>query len=288
MSENYFDVPEQQLEGARSTKVTNRIDLPYPHLKLWWKNGVIQAPNDNTVRFHGGWAVNTGDAENTLAAMRKSELPSYFTEPMDFVNRKNETFSIYTARFVPVALIARRKAWFTSQQKGSKYSRVNFLVYLAEIDTKNKVYVPWGPATLQASGFSGMHIEKAFQRWEAITASARHEFANALPAWVFYALLGTVDSERQIVEVGSGSNVSPITPCKVREPEAMGLDDLKKWFIGKEVLAETNELRELADDWLHAWDDVGKDNGQASKPTDVEVPGFDDTEDDTDDLADFI
>ena len=279
MSENqYFDVPEEDVEDARSVQISDRVTLPFPNLFLWWKNGSMQAAKDKTVRYHGGWAANIDETNETLAQMMLDDLPVYFTEPMSFTNRDGNEFQVYTARYVPIAVIDRRKAWF-ERDSGGRYSKVQILGYMADLDKDNKEFVPWGPVVLSARGYSSMHMERAFQRWQTVTAQARAKFSKSnkpLPAWIFYALVGTVSSERITESVGSGNQTSMITPCKVREPspDEMTFEKMQKWFVGHEVVQEMNELRALADEWLHAWDDVDAfSDDQPDEEEDEEIPG---------------
>ena len=271
-----LDVPEDQVKKARGVQVTDRITLPFPYLFLWWKNGSMQAAKDKTVRYHGGWASNYDEVEQSLAEMRRDHLPRYFTEPMEFTNRDGQQYTVYTARYIPVALIDRRKAWFKRENRNGHYSKVQFLCYMADLDTEKKAYVPWGPVVLSATGYSGMHLENSFKAWQSSTARARadHSPNETLPAWIFYALLGSVSSERKTEQVGSGQQTSMITPCQVREPEQdeITFDKLQSWFVGRETLKKMNELRELADEWLHAWDDIDDDTFEDEVEDDEEIP----------------
>jgi hypothetical protein len=158
-----------------------------------------------------------------------------------------------------VAPIAYRRSWLL---KGTTQGRVNryekgtrqHVQVLAEVGVKTKTgFIPWGPVVLSCKGFQAKNLASAFSKWEEHTAPLRTQLAKGIPAWLFWAAIGTFGTDRVQDMVGSGQNTSPITPIG---PYLSPITETTlKMLYGGEALAKLIvDYRKQAEQWAHAWD----------------------------------
>jgi hypothetical protein len=156
------------------------------------------------------------------------------------------------------APIATRHRWNENR------SHTQILAYMA---TKNgKEYSPWGPVVLSAKGYQARNIRQAFADWERATTPTRRDHAPGIPAWCFFAVIGTFGEERKTVMVGKGQQ-SPITPIGAWIPEIMSKTHLEKTFVGKDVAERMVELKKQASEWLAEWKKPVADTADPGEPS---------------------
>ena len=251
IDQNYVNQSQQAMQG-------DFVSLPFNAAFFRWMNGQGQFAQTPDARFFGGWASFDEDTINNILSADESLNLPHGLERVDLVSRADsKQYSAYISRFVRIVPFGKRKRW-------SPGSHVQILCYLADFDPQTKAYSPWAPAVLSAKGYAGQRIEDALAAWDTITAKARREHAENLPAWFFYAMLGTFLEQPETEMVGKSGQQSPITPCKL--PDQLATLDIEKkhldaWYIGKEV-ADTiyapGGLLAQAQEWLADWKDNDK------------------------------
>lgn len=228
---------------------TGSLTLDFPALHLWWKNGNPQIPPQQGVAHFGGWCASKTDADQTLAEMERT-IPTSFSA-QTYTNSKNESYQVYASRIVAVAPIIKRVGWFENDEK-RQYSKVEVLAYLATVDLKNKIYVPWGPVLLTGSSFSGVAITDALALWgRKITPLTKQDEA---PSWAHWAVIGTVREAIYIEQRGKNKK-SPITPCEVAIPKEVTEQFVFGRFIGKELMSKLIDYRLMSHDWAASWNE---------------------------------
>ena len=247
MSDNYdFNVPEDYVKDAQGALTGGQISLPFDTLILRWRNGSGSYANSEIqTLFFGGWECGS-DSMETMTNAYGVKVPQGFVE-FEATSKTGSNYGAYANRVVLVSFIGKRKRWV----EGSSHAQ--WLVYLA--DFIDKKYTPWAPAILTAKGYSCKYIEDAISQWGTKTASARREFADGLPEFLFYAPLGTFGDKPDTKMVGKGGNQSPITPCQLIIPPNVDADFLKRTFIGNEIAEKCSDMLSEANAWLKAWDE---------------------------------
>ena len=249
--DNDFDIPEEYITETQEAMVGGGVQLPFPVVYFWWVNGDRREAKDGGIPYFGGWACDF-EKMNEVASSTSNLIPEVL-ENVQLVNSEGIFYDAFVARYLSIAPIGIRRRWRTDRVSGYSRSHLQVLSYLGVYNQESEVYLPWGACVLTAKGLSSQAVEKAINDFGSKTASPRNEFANKLPAWYFYAALGTFGEEPVFKEVGS-AHKNTITPCSVFVPEQIAADTLKKWFIGKDVATIVHGLRQDAQEWLTAWD----------------------------------
>ena len=259
--QDYFELPEgmaSEFTGLGS----QTIELPFMAPMLWWLNGDPRAQTASEASKMGGWAISQDEIE-----LLDAPPPGFVG--VTLVNARGQEYSASLARYVAVAVIGSREQWvlpdanFGGRTRG--YSRIQVLGYMATVNQARQ-YVPYGPVVLSAKSYSAKYLKEALSEWSRKTAQSRRKLANNLPAWLFYAPIGTFGASRDAVMVGPDPNSqSPITPCRLMKmPDEQTANTLRGWYVGKSVVEEMSEYKQAAGEWLKAWDGMNG-NGQASQ-----------------------
>ena len=265
---SYNDIDQSYVNQSQQAMQGDFVSLPFNAAFFRWLNGQGQFAQMPDARFFGGWAsFDEETINNILGADESLNLP-HGLERVDMASKEGAQYSAYLSRFVRVVPFGKRKRW-------SPGSHVQILCYLADFDPQSKAYSPWAPAVLSAKGYAGQRIEDALTAWDTITAKARREHANNLPAWFFYSMLGTFLDQPETETVGKSVS-GTITPCKL--PAQLATLDIEKkmldaWYIGKEVadkIYAPGGLLEQAQEWLNDWKDSDKRDSDEVQPSDFQ------------------
>lgn len=224
-----------------------RIQLPFPALRLNWHNGNPQVTPKEGAKYFGGWYSSNDkpDFIGDIDAIGAASWPSEITGPETWVNKDGKEYVAYSARAILAAPIASRIIWST--RDGKTTSRTDVLVYMAT-KTKNGP-VAYAPAVLGAGGWAGNYILDAFKKFVTETTKTRNEFAPGVGFNFFYVAVGTWGDERVTKLVGKGAQ-SPIVPCVYAVPGEWNEESLTRYFVGDAVAEEMNNLRRQAEEWL--------------------------------------
>jgi hypothetical protein len=248
MDNNFFDIPAEDVAEVKMALEGEAIRLPFTAPVLWWMNGNAKLKRDGNSPYFGGWASNAD--EFTAAADEFGGIPPIFS-PFTLTSDKNTDFDVYCTRTVGFAVIAKRSRWVVDEQSQHGRGHSQYLGIMSYRDENQ--FKSWGPVVLSAKGMSAKYLGDALTNFERATAKARREHANNLPAWFFYAALGTFGQAPVVQMVGKGNNQSPITPCNAYAPEGITAENLKAWYVGKELASQMAEYRRQAKEWLESW-----------------------------------
>jgi len=247
------------LAGGMETR--GAIELPFSAPVFWTINGDARLAGVGArALYFGGWAV---DAEQFSDALQNAGLAMpTFLEPGVITNERGDAIDILTTRAVLVAPIGMRHAWLVANPGGQVIRSAEFVqggrqhvqVLCFAGQKIGDQYQPWGPIVLSAKGFQANNLKAAFTAWEKRTAPARKKYAPNVPAWCFYAFLGTFGDKRQQEMVGKNQK-SPITPIGVWLPEEKNVTEelLGKLFVGESIASQMVAYLDLAREWLDAW-----------------------------------
>ena len=253
-----FNIPQDAMNEMQGAMQGERIELPFFAPTVWWMNGQNNQKQlvkvNGPAPYFGGWAANADELE--LAP----DIPPSFVKAT-LTNRQGQEYDVYTTRLVSVAVIAKRQKWVVDDTGRGK-SHVNLLCYLASA-SKEKGYTPWGPVVLSGKSLSGKKVLDALSDFEKRTRTLRAQ-AKGIPAWFFYATLGTFGDKPVQEMAGKGDKQSPITPCQVWLPDTITEDNLKSWFVGEDIAAAMMEFKHQAKDWLEDW--KKPDQAQQAQP----------------------
>ena len=252
---------------------SDRIQLPFPNLRLYWHNGNPQAEKQGAKHF-GGWFAGMDDFIADLQTMgAKPEEATGFIGPEVWVSREGKEYSVYSARAVYAAPIATRVSWYPDKPGGSAKGHVNILVYLAVRNTEKKL-VPFAPAVLGGKSYSGKAIQDAFKLWVSETQQLRAASAPGVPVSMFYVPVGTFGTTRYQEMRGGNSAQSPIVPCQYGKPSSGAWDEstLAAHFVGDNIGGEMMNLLKQAQEWLN--DKPTSDDQQ--QPTQQQQPSDED------------
>lgn len=270
-----FDLPQEFVNDMRNTMSGDKIELPFAAPIFWWLTGKPVNKQVGSSPYFGGWAGTAEDVEDALQVMGTT-LPVAFKR-VTLVNNEGKEYDVYGIRSMAVAVIAKRNRWIIDEQSGKGRSHTQVLCYMAEFNKEQKTYIPWGPVVLSAKALSGKALEDALREWDKKTAAVRRQFANNLPAWFFYAPVGTFGDKPNTKMVGNGGQQSPITPAQVYTPDEISEAQLKVWFVGADIAAIMADLKAQAKEWLEAW----KPDKKTAVPDDNMPPAPDNFGDDT-------
>lgn len=255
------------------------INLPFPVVYIWVKNGEAKLKDKKGIHYFGGWASNREDMDALIKETGR-ELPGGFVAT-DLIAEDGSTIPVYASRHVIFAPIAARRAWVgKDKMRQAEYfegarQHVQMLVYLAERrgDKDHAEYVPWGAAVLSAKGFQAQNLLSAVGAWEKHTKAIRTEIAAGIPAYFFYLSVGTFGAEIKQKSVGGGDAKSSITPIEPYLPDPVPASLMEKLFVGDIVAALMVDLQMQAKEWLTAWktpsvDSLGKEQDLNIQPPD--------------------
>lgn len=254
MSKNMYDIPQDYVSSTQEALASGGIQLPFTAPLFWWVNGKAALADLKDIRHYGGWAVDKASMDDALLETGNAALNGL--KESQFTASDNAHYNVYQTRYLAIAPITVRRRFIDR-------SHVQYVVYIANLvpSGDSKVWQPWGAAVLSAKGFAARAIDDALQSWSTKTAKARSEFANNLPAAMFYSPIGTFGDAIITKEVGS-TKKSLITPCSTFAPDEVTAEQLEKWFIGRDIIESVNDMQKQAKDWVDAW----KDDGQGVTP----------------------
>jgi hypothetical protein len=277
------------------------IELPFPVVYFWALNG--QANNSDRATdktkaalFFGGWACNSDELQKSADA-QGLEIPADL-HLFHASSRDGKAYDEHITRSLLVAPIAMRVSWYLFADGQTKRSadyfelarrHVQILAFMGVKDKDGK-YQPWGPVVLSAKGHQASSLITftkkqqqegkwgAFDMFAKASAQLRTELAKEngltdLPSWMFYTPVGTFGKERKQDLAGKGSNKSPITPMSTFV-DGLNKGLLESLFVGEENIDIMAGLKEQAEDWLNAWKNAGKDNGESFDGSEPEEPPF--------------
>lgn len=268
----------------KALQTTNKIELPFPALELYWSNGNAQSKSIGGVQYFGGWGVQAEDMEAYCQEQGVDPLPGF--SKVERTNDEGVDYTVYLGRIVSAAPFARRAAWFTDQKTGSSRSAVQYLCYLGYYDKQKKIYQPWGFGVLKARSFSGVELDNAVRFWERGTASVRKEIAadpkQIPPAAFFYGFFGTFGDTPLYAPKGKGKK-SSITPCQCFISNNLNAEFLTNSYVGDTIATIMVESLDVAQEWLDDWNK--RKETTRSEDTDIQPP--DDGSDDYDNGVPF-
>lgn len=290
-----FETPEGLVpETSLGLSEDGAVRLPFPNMFFYWRNGNpamkdIAAQPGHATDYFGGWAINAEDYETVCDEFGVNAGLTRIST----VNREGNSFDIYTSRNLSVALIKTRERWITNEDNKTQRSQFQALCYMAQYDTVKKLYVPFGPAVLSAKGWAAKRIKQAFKKWDSETAAARKEFTSSkiyksgIPAWYFYAAIGTIGKEIKTESVGNKQK-SNITPCDVYLPinketgERIPItkEFLHTCYVGSSTFAIMHDLASQSKEWLDAWAEPTKEQDARNLEPEPEPIGADSPLDD--------
>jgi hypothetical protein len=255
IQEDEFFVPPEYADEMRGAFGGEGIRLPYTVVYWKWQTANAVYKTYGNAPYFGGWIANVGDVD--LAVDEYGPLPMFdpktkrgtFGGPFTIAKRDGGEFEAYGARALAVAVLGKRYRWIEERPGQAKRSHVQVLGYMG-YSQEGKIIQPWGPVVLIAKGLSAKFVTNAFRDFDSKTRRARQQHAHGIPAWFFYAIVGTFGDKPVTTMVGQAGAQSPITPCDVYLPSEVSADHLKTWFIGEGLIDQALQLRRDAKEWL--------------------------------------
>lgn len=241
-----FEVPEGYTGDIGNPLDTEGVRLPFQAPYVWWMNGLNQFKKELDVRYFGGWCMGDEDMGAAIELLGAS-VPPLGWIPYEMVNGDGDNYTAFASRFIYLAIFGSRKRWDTDKNRGH-YQVLGYMAYPNE----NKIMVPFSPVVLTCKATAGMFLEKAVIEFSSKTQGSRRKFANNLPISAFYACFGTFGDQRVEQEVGKDTK-KKVTPLRLWLPKQIDEPFLRSFFVGKEIAAQTAELRKDAREWLDAW-----------------------------------
>lgn len=270
-------------------QVGSAIELPFFTPTFWFLNGDARLLQVGGASYFGGWAVSKEHWD-------RATKEEWFTDPSEnaglvetnLVTSDNKPLETCTSRSLIVAPMCSRLTWTT--QDGGRYIEYvpggrQHLQVIALLASRHEdgSFNALGPVMLTAKGFQAKNLQDSFAAWDRATKSIRQKVAPNVPAWCFYAAVGTFGTERKQVMVGKTSQKA-ITPVSCYIPKQITEDTITKLFVGQENAASMAVYIEAAQEWLHAYDarkaqpQPNQTQAVPQPPTYDELPPFDDHE----------
>lgn len=238
------------------------IRLPFPVFTANIINGDPEKldlkPNGDP-RYFGGFKFSAD--KNDVEISPDNNLPSGYKLVDVWSKGKGEFYKAYLGRHLYVAPIARRFGWFHNDKKNYNSSAVQILCMMAN-KTESSLTV-CGLVVLSAGSYSGMALDKTFQRFDQATRKQRADLGN-VPAHYFWRKIGTQGADIQQVMRGK-TETSPITPVYLYgdDPECKTSIDkltatyttalIEKTYVGEAVADKMTEVYSKAAEWLSDW-----------------------------------
>jgi hypothetical protein len=225
------------------------VDLPFAYLRMGWNNGNPHASKADGVKYYGGFERGMEDITPDLEAMNLTDVPSYFSQPIEFINDEGKAYLARASRYLYAAPIMAKDDWWeekdTRTREMKKRHRLDFLVYLASI--QKDVLIPWGPAVISKQGYAATAIIRAFKGWQKDTADIRRVAAPRIDASCFFACVGTFGPDR--IQDKAGESI--YVPCQFNHPEKWTEEQLERLFVGESVAAIIIDLQGQAEEWMN-------------------------------------
>lgn len=266
-----FNLPQDYVNEMKDAFGGEGIRLPFTVTYWRWMNGQSVYKGIGSAPYFGGWAANVEDVEVAMAEY--GPLPMFdpktkkgsFAGPFTLSKRDGGEYDVYTARALAVAVIGKRERWVVNaDQPGDKGRGHTQVLGLAGYRGEDGTIQPWGPVVLTARGLAALNIRNAFRDFERKTQRPRSQFARNIPAWFFYAIVGTFGDKPQVQMAGKTGAQSPISPCNLYLPEGeITAEALKTWYVGEGMVEQLIDLRHQANEWLS--DDNWKSGKEAQK-----------------------
>lgn len=243
----------------------------YPPIQ--WVNGKPSNKKAGDISYTGGWFIAS---ENAPGAMPDG------WEPCELVHDMGDTTEGFAIRDITVALVRTRARWFYTGSDGSR------------------AYVPWDqfergmgmrghrqvlvcvkgledtPMMLTMKGMASATFDEAVRLFVRNVISP----ANALvrpKRWPHRAFWITLGPQRDgqgnpvFTVVGRGEQTQKITlMTSDAPPKPLDKQGLQQRFVGRDLLARLQEWWEEADEWVHAWDQAGKEGEEEEHDTAAE------------------
>lgn len=253
------------------------IRLPFPVFTANIINGDPQKVDlkaNGDPRLFGGFKFSAD--KNDVEIAPDNNLPSGYKLVDVWSKDKGKFYKAYLGRHLYVAPIARRFGWFHNDKKGTNSSAVQVLCLMAnKVDAGLSVC---GVVILSAGSYSGVALDKAFQRFDQATRKQRAELGN-IPAHYFWRKIGTMGADIQQVMRGK-TEKSPITPvylfgddpeCKTAIDKLAGVYTtalVEKTYVGEAVADKMTEIYSKSGEWLSDWKNKAGKKDEAA-PLDV-------------------
>lgn len=272
---NGFDIDERASQRLNEgMDLGGGVELPFTAPVFWWLNGNAQARAlavQTPALFYGGWACNQEDLDEVVDD--RGSLPGGLVKT-EIYTREGKNIFAFTSRILIVAPIGFRRGWITGgQDSNTRYARymegarqhIQILALMGQ-QMPDKTYQSWGPIVLSAKGYQAQYLTSAMKDWKKVLEKSRRQHAPQVPAWAFWAGVGTFGNDINIHMVGKTAK-SPITPVELFTPREVTLEMLRRLYVGKETVSEMADLMDEATDWLNAWKrhDAGA-NGDGQPP----------------------
>lgn len=249
------------------------IQLDFPALPIYWKNGNARLPETAGVEHFGGWCSDAAKFENTVAELGIEPPAGWVKQTMR--NDKGDEYEVYCARQVIFAPVRKRSAWFTARD-GSKKSNsaVNVLGYMAVVDPKVKpearTFIPWGFVVISAKSLTGKAVEDLLASWKSkVTPILRQTKDASQSLGDYYVSIGTFGKiATETHKSKSGGQSSTVTPCRLVVPDTITPEVIAKRYIGEGISAICAEAFTNSQEWADDWNK--RDN---RKPTTMDDGG---------------
>jgi hypothetical protein len=272
MTDNLYGSVNNELLSeveANITLTSGESTLPFPAPTFYWMNGSPEYKPVGSVFYFGGWAVDRERFDQALEHYGLSPL-NCLAGPTEFEAKNGNDAEVYHGRVLAVSIAAIRSSWISeSGVRVPKYTKgyrrhIQALAMLA--DTDGKSFKMAMPVVLSAKGFQAKNLLGIVDEWGRITFSARNQYANGLPAWMFWSAIGTY-GERVQEMVGSGTRKSPITPMVLLKPEITP-ERLQTLFGGNALLEKVKYLHDNSVEWQASWETQGSAPASQYAPQD--------------------
>ena len=285
MTDNFFDVDQSVSDRLnQGMQIGGSVEIPILAPFTFWKNGSAQnrpLKDANPILYYGGWGTDKQEMDDAIEAYG---TPGKVIE-VEMTNQDGKDYQAYVSRYVIVAPIAYRDAWFKKDgvnwlrkakwEDGYNHHKIQMLCYRArQIEDGAE---PWGPVVLTVSGYNAGFLLDAVKNWARFLDPVRKKYALNVPAWGFWMSVGSFGPEPIFKSVGKGTQ-KPINPIGLHFPtKEPTLEMLKKVFVGKDTLAEMAALMEECEEWLNNWKEDPTE--QPAAASDYEEPPFEPTTD---------
>lgn len=244
VKENANDNPMNQSTGG--------IQLPFPTLYMSWHSGdknLIDLGADN-VKYSGGWKIDEeklkffNDAMNTpdykLPATWKPAVMQG-DEPYNVFLKKNIAISFIGIRERNVAEVDGRIEIFPRFTKGTKsHMQMLVLLHLGDLTT---------PAVISSKSTSAGRIKDCISK-EYVNATKELREKWGIPYYRMWIDLGIDKPDFVDPSFGKADKPRLVSLCKLLSYPTSEAE-LKATYIGKDLIAYTDDLKIKAQEWLN-------------------------------------
>lgn len=257
-------------EIDQDTVEKNEIQFPI----VQWHRGDPKFRKAGGMDYQGGFFVS----ENVAPA----DLTAYGWEHTSWVHGDTDETEGYYIRELSLSLIRERKRWEVYEEnRRSNYAwrdydkareaglratgRSHVLVLIKGLEE-------FGPFVLTLRGMAGVyfsgsrHIKGVLTQFDSVIMKAANDAVRkagkhgVMPRRAFWLNVGAARDAKGapvFIEVGSGNDKSHmVIPMALGLPDKAEQVDLQQFFVGRELLAKTNDLYTENETWAKAWDEI--------------------------------